>query len=74
MVPNERLMRQICCGSPTNRKGCDFGYVLAADSCEVTAAVDACAVTSAITALAVPNPGRGKPTKMSLVQGRLVPE
>jgi hypothetical protein len=43
----------------SNRKGCDFGYALAADSCEGAASVDACTVTAlgAITAFAVPNPG-----------------
>jgi len=42
-----------------NRKGCDFGYALAADSCEGVTGVDACTVTAldAITAFAVPNPG-----------------
>src|SRR5208337_1769412 len=39
-------------------KGCDFGYALAADSCEGVTGVDACTVTAlgAITAFAVPNP------------------
>ena len=43
----------------SNRKGCDFGYALAADSCEGVTGVDACTVTAlgAITAFAVPNPG-----------------
>jgi len=42
-----------------NRKGCDFGYALAANSCEGVTGVDACTVTAfeAITAFAVPNPG-----------------
>ncbi|MGC2107906.1 MAG: hypothetical protein WA655_00220, partial [Candidatus Korobacteraceae bacterium] len=42
-----------------NRKGCDFGYAPAADSCERVLGVDACTVTAfdAITAFAVPNPG-----------------
>jgi hypothetical protein len=40
-------------------KGCDFGYALAANSCEGVTGVDACTVTAlgAITAFAVPNPG-----------------
>ena len=39
-------------------KGCDFGYALAAGSCEGVSSVDACTVTAldAITAFAVPNP------------------
>jgi hypothetical protein len=39
-------------------KGCDFGYALAAGSCEEAHSVDACTVTAldAITAFAVPNP------------------
>ena len=43
----------------SNRKGCDFGYALAAASCEGATGVDACTVTAlgAITAFAVPNPG-----------------
>ena len=42
----------------SNRKGCDFGYALAADSCEGVNNVEACTVTAlgAITAFAVPNP------------------
>jgi hypothetical protein len=42
-----------------NRKGCDFGYALAAASCEGATGVDACTVTAlgAITAFAVPDPG-----------------
>jgi hypothetical protein len=42
----------------SNRKGCDFGYALAANSCEGANNVDACTVTAldAITAFAVPNP------------------
>ncbi len=42
-----------------NRKGYDFGYALAANSCEGVTGVDACTVTAfeAITAFAVPNPG-----------------
>jgi len=41
-----------------NRKGCDFGYALAANSCEGVRRVDACTVTAfgAITTFAVPNP------------------
>src|SRR5208337_3499691 len=40
-------------------KGCDFGYALAANSCERVTSVDACTVTAlgAITTFAVPNPG-----------------
>ncbi len=39
-------------------KGCDFGYALAANSCEGANSVDACTVTAfdAITAFAVPDP------------------
>src|SRR5215472_9062968 len=39
-------------------KGCDFGYALAANSCEGLSRVDACTVTAsdAITAFAVPDP------------------
>src|SRR5215472_6681107 len=39
-------------------KGCDFGYALAAHSCEGANSMDACTVTAfgAITAFAVPNP------------------
>jgi hypothetical protein len=39
-------------------KGCDFGYALAASSCEEADNVDACTVTApdAITAFAVSNP------------------
>jgi len=42
----------------SNRKGCDLGYALAANSCEGVNNVDACTVTAldAITAFAVPNP------------------
>ena len=42
-----------------NRKGCDFGYALADNSCEGALGVDACTVTAldAATAFAVPNPG-----------------
>ena len=41
-----------------NSKGCDFGYALAANSCEGVNNVDACTVTAldAITAFAVPDP------------------
>ena len=41
-----------------NRKGCDFGYALAANSCERVNNVEARTVTAldAITAFAVPNP------------------
>jgi hypothetical protein len=40
-------------------KGCDFGYALAANSCERVTGVDACTVAAldAITAFAVPNLG-----------------
>ncbi len=39
-------------------KGCDFGYALAADSCEGATGVDACTVTALdmTTAFAVPDP------------------
>jgi len=39
-------------------KGCDFGYALAANSCEGVDSVDACTVTAldATTAFAVPDP------------------
>jgi len=42
-----------------NGKGCDFGYALAANSCEGVRGVEACTVTAfgPITAFAVPNPG-----------------
>ena len=41
-----------------NRKGCDIGYALAANSCEGAHSVDACTVTAldAITAFAGPDP------------------
>jgi hypothetical protein len=41
-----------------NRKGCDIGYALAADSCEGANSVEACTVTApdAVAAFAVPNP------------------
>ena len=41
-----------------NRKGCDIGYGLAANSCEGVNSVDACTVTAldAVTAFADPNP------------------
>jgi hypothetical protein len=43
-----------------NRKGCDFGYALADNSCEGALGVDACTVTAldAATAFAVPDPSR----------------
>jgi hypothetical protein len=52
-----RWARFAAAGS-TNRKGCDFGYALAAASCEGATGVDACTVTAfgAITAFAVPDP------------------
>jgi hypothetical protein len=42
----------------TNRKGCGFGYALAADFCEEVNRVDACTATApdVTTAFAVPNP------------------
>ncbi|MGH9498758.1 MAG: hypothetical protein ACRD3L_06410 [Terriglobales bacterium] len=42
-----------------NRKGRDFGYALAARSCEGAYDVESCTITAfdAITAFAVPNPG-----------------
>jgi hypothetical protein len=41
-------------GLPSNKKGCDFGYALAANSCEGATGVDACTVTAldVITAFA----------------------
>jgi hypothetical protein len=41
-----------------NRKGRDFGYALAAGSCEGANCVESCTITTldAITAFAVPNP------------------
>jgi hypothetical protein len=41
-----------------NEKGCDFGYALAANSCEGATGVDACTVTAlcAITAFAASKP------------------
>ena len=46
------------CDKRTNRKGCGFGYALAADSCEEVSRVDACTTTAldVTTAFAVPNP------------------
>ena len=57
-----------------NSKGCDFGYALAADSCEGVNSVDACTVTAfgAITAFAVPNPG-GHLATPSVFSGLAVP-
>ena len=54
----------------SNRKGCDFGYALAADSCEGATGVDACTVTAldAITAFAVPSPN-GHPAAPSVFSG-----
>ncbi len=53
-----------------NRKGCDFGYAPAANSCEGVNSVDACTVTAldAITAFAVPNPD-GHLAKPSVFSG-----
>jgi hypothetical protein len=44
--------------SPTNGKGRDIGYALAANSCEGVNSVESCTITAldAITAFAVPNP------------------
>ena len=41
-----------------NRKGCDIGYALAANSCEGVNSVETCTITAldAITAFAVSNP------------------
>jgi hypothetical protein len=40
-------------------EGCDFGYALAASSCEGANSVETCTIATldAITAFAVPNPG-----------------
>jgi hypothetical protein len=56
---NRRLKRVGAAELRSNRKGCDIGYGLAANSCEGVNSVDACTVTAldAITAFAVPNPG-----------------
>ena len=57
----------------SNRKGCDIGYGLAANSCEGVNSVDACTVTAldAITAFAVPNPG-GILAEQSVFSGPVV--
>lgn len=59
-VPCESGLNQDLSGGkvPKNRKGCDIGYALAANSCEGASSVDACTVTAldAITAFAVPDP------------------
>ena len=46
-------------GPAGNGKGCDFGYALAANSCEGANSVEACTVTAfgAIPAFADPDPG-----------------
>ena len=57
-----------------NRKGCDFGYAPAVDSCEGVAGVDACTVAAldTITAFAVPNLG-GHLATPSIFSGLAVP-
>ena len=57
----------------SNRKGCDIGYGLAANSCEGVNSVDTCTVTAldAITAFAVPNPG-GILAEQSVFSGLVV--
>jgi len=62
------------CGVASNRKGCDIGYGLAANSCEGVNSVDTCTVTAldAITAFAVPNPG-GILAEQSVFSGLVVP-
>jgi hypothetical protein len=54
----DRLTRNNANQNLGKEKGCDFGYALAANSCERVHSVDACTVTAfdAITAFAVPNP------------------
>ena len=44
---------------PAKRKGCDFGYALADNSCERVPSVDACTVAAldVITAFTVPDLG-----------------
>jgi len=53
------------CDKRTNRKGCGFGYALAADSCEEVSRVDACTTTApdVTTAFAVPNPNCLSPSR-----------
>jgi len=60
-------------GVASNRKGCDIGYGLAANSCERVNSVDTCTVTAldAITAFAVPNPG-GILAEQSVFSGLVV--
>jgi len=57
----------------SNRKGCDIGYGLAANSCEGVNSVDTCTVTAldAITAFTVPNPG-GILAEQSVFSGLVV--
>jgi hypothetical protein len=60
----------------TKIKGCDFGYALAANSCEGVGSVDTCTIAApdAITAFAIPNPSypsQGKPVFSGLVVGGL---
>jgi len=62
----------------TKIKGCDFGYALAANSCEGVGSVDTCTIAApdAITAFAVPNPShpsQGKPVFSGLVIRRVAP-
>ena len=57
MATTRRLSREGRNGGE-KEKGCDFGYALAADSCEGVTGVDACTVTAfdMTTAFAVPDP------------------
>jgi hypothetical protein len=50
----DRVLNFLAEGLSSNKKGCDFGYALAADSCEGVTGVDACTVTAldVITAFA----------------------
>ena len=51
-------VKVVGCEERTNRKGCGFGYALAASFCEEVSHVDACTATApdVTTAFAVPNP------------------
>jgi len=71
-------MCRLCCGRPgakwedsgENRKGCDIGYALAANSCEGVNVMETCTVTApdATTAFAVPNPN-GLSRRLSVFSG-----
>src|SRR5262245_54283028 len=56
----EWMTRDVSKKGSKKLKGCDFGYGLAASSCEGANGVDACTVTAsdAITAFAVPHPNQ----------------